>query len=99
MKLFKIILLLILFSCSAYSQELNVGGIIGGTPSSSFEVVALGGAIEYKPEKAIISFNTDPVFLLGTEDLIFTVPLYLKFRIGNKLRFCPLFGVFKRTNA
>ena len=91
---------LLLLSIYTYSQELNVGGIIGVEPKIvDSRIVSFGGAIEYRPVKSIVSLNTDPVLLLCCKNAIFSFPLYLKFIIGNKIRFYPNFGGFIRTNS
>ena len=100
----KTILLIIVTLISSYSysfsQELNIGGTIGAGPKNNdFRIVTLGATVEYMPVKSIVSLNTDPVFLFDSKDLMLTVPLYLKLIIGKKIRFCPAFGGFIRTNS
>jgi len=100
----KIILLMLVTLISSYSysfsQELIIGGTIGtGPKSNDFRIVTFGGTVEYRPVKSIISLNTDPILLFDSKDLMLTVPLYLKLIIGNKIRFCPTFGGFIRTNS
>lgn len=90
----------ILFSLFSFSQELNFGGIIGTGPKiNKLNILTFGGTIEYRPNKALISLNSDPILLVYNKEIMLTVPLYLKLIIGNKIRFCPTIGGFVRTNA
>ena len=101
MKTILLILVTLISSYSySFSQELNIGGTIGAGPKNNdFRIVTFGGTIEYRPVKSIVSLNTDPILLFNSKDLILTFPLYLKLIIGNKIRFCPTFGGFIRTNS
>ena len=95
-----ILLSILLFTClQGTAQELNVGGFAGAGPWTwGVNIGAMGGTVEYRPAKAIFSINAEPYLLFNTTDLLFTAPLYLKFIIGNRFRFCPTVGGFWRSN-
>jgi len=100
MRTFLIIISFLVSSNILFSQELNIGGIIGtASRIYDFKTIAIGGTVEYRPAKSILSLNSDPTLWFNKEGQILTVPVYLKFIIGNKLRFCPAFGGFVRSNA
>ena len=66
---------------------------------NNLNMLTIGGAFEYKPKKANFSLNTDPFLLILKKRIILTEPISLKLKIGNKLKFCPAFGLFVRTNS
>jgi hypothetical protein len=80
---------LALVAGNLHSQELNLGGLTGlGFLSENGLSFNIGAIIEYRPNKALFSINSE----------ILTYPLYLKFIIGKKFRFCPSLGGFFRSN-
>ncbi len=83
-----------------FSQELNVGGFSATNwkVESSANILGVGASIEYRPKKAVISFNSDISIFWVNRAPITTFPLTFKIIIGNKLRVCPTFGGFIRTN-
>jgi hypothetical protein len=94
------IISIILISSYSYSQEFNLGANVGTELiHDNFNVVFIGGSSEYRPLKSLITFNFDPYILYTEKKLILTSPLYIKFIIGNKIRFCPTLGTFIRTNS
>jgi hypothetical protein len=100
----RLILLFSLIICSCYSQEINLGASIGSNLANEFHVFTLSGLIEYSPKHAIFSIETDPTLLYSNtysanNKVILSMPLYLKYRIGNKFRVCPNIGGFIRTNG
>ena len=90
--------ILILISFKTFSQELNIGGNLGICPIY-LGMFIIGGTLEYKPEKPIISINTDPNIIFYKDRIVLTEPIYLKLNIGNRLRFCPTFGAFIRSGS
>ncbi len=92
--------LLLFISFFAAAQELNVGGFAGTGPWTwGVSGGVLGGAVEFRPGQAIFSINTEPNIIFNSEDLFFTAPLYMKFILGNRFRFCPTMGGFWRSNG
>ncbi len=90
----------ILIPSFLFSQELNIGGQIGTYASDiNYGVVTFGGNIEYRPKNSFVSINNELSFYYYKNELVLTVPLYLKIIIGNKFRVCPTFGGFVRTNS
>lgn len=91
----------IFISGFCFSQELNFGGFIGTGPiATDYQLfLTLGGTIEFRPKKSIISFNLDPTIHFYDHKAAFTAPLYFKFNIGNKFRVCPTIGTFLRTTG
>ena len=57
-----------------------------------------GGAVEFRPSHAVFSLNAEPYVLFNSQDLLFTAPLYFKFILGNRFRFCPTIGGSWRSN-
>ncbi len=99
MKTVLILLAAFVFS-NSYSQELNIGAFAGaGTKTINSRVVAFGGTVEFRPIEARVSFNADPFLVILPDETLLTTPVYLKIIIGDKIRFCPSFGGFIRTNA
>ena len=99
MKTVLVLIAIFIFS-SAYSQELNVGVMVGpGALALDSKMITFGTTVEYKPTKAMLSFNIDPFLISLPDKLIFTAPVYLKFIFGDQIRFCPTFGGFIRSNA
>ena len=95
-----ILLMFLLLSASGHSQELNIGGFAGNGPViDGFYVGTIGGTVEYKPSKAILSFNAEPYLLTNFSEVLITFPLFLKFIIGNRFRVCPTGGGLVRTNG
>jgi hypothetical protein len=94
-----LILIALFLPGGLFSQELSVGGAIGSGPLNERSLFTLGAAVEYRPLKSMVSFNIDPFLVITDGELVLTGPLYLKFSIGNKIRFCPAFGGFFRTNG
>jgi hypothetical protein len=104
----RILLLLLIFILSPdlFSQELNIGLNAGTALQGDInKVIMLGGILEYRPliesenNRSVVAFETNPFLLVSDKDLMLTLPVYLKFIIGNKIRFCPLIGGFARTNS
>lgn len=95
-----ILLLFLLISSQIYSQQqFNIGAELGDVfLKGDYKNIGFGGEIEYKPRLALISFNFDPILNIPDKNLIFTLPIYLRFIIGNKIKFCPEVGVFYRSN-
>jgi hypothetical protein len=96
-----IILFLISLSSVCRSQEHNLGGELGVISEFDFipQAVTLSALFEFRPKNAFFSINTNPGLVVGREDLLFgSFPLFLKFIIGDKYRFCPKFGAFYWTN-
>ena len=84
MKTVLVLIAIFIFS-SAYSQELNVGVMIGpGALALDSKMITFGTTVEYKPTKAMLSFNIDPFLVSLPDKLIFTAPVYLKFIFGNQ---------------
>ena len=83
------------------SQEYNIGGELGVLSDFKFSnpAVNLNALFEFRPQNAFFSFNTNPGIIVVKEDLIIgSFPLFFKFIIGNKYKFCPKFGAFYWTN-
>jgi hypothetical protein len=92
--------LLILAGLAIQGQELNVGGFAGTGPWTwGVSGGVLGGAVEFRPGHAIFSLNAEPHIIFNSGDLFFTAPLYMKFILGNRFRFCPTMGGFWRSNG
>jgi len=89
------------FSIVLHSQEINAGLNVGLVPldNNSTLSFSLGSNVEYRPTHAFFSFNTDPFVLFYNSKAIITVPIYLKFIVGKKLRFCPSAGGFVRSSG
>jgi hypothetical protein len=95
-----LILSIVLISSYSYSQEFNLGGYVGTELiHDNHNIVSFAGTAEFRPFKSPITFNFDPSLFYVENKLILTSPLYFKFIIGEKIRFCPTFGLFIRTNA
>lgn len=90
----------IIVSSLVFSQELSVGGFVATNLKikTSSEILGFGASIEYRPKKSVVSINSDILFFYVNNGPIATFPLYIKIIIGNKLRVCPEFGGFIRTN-
>ncbi|MFZ4739877.1 MAG: hypothetical protein ACOYLE_01795 [Bacteroidales bacterium] len=101
MRIVLVLIATLIFS-NTYSQELSIGGTFGfGTELKTFitRTKTFGGSFEFRPHESIISLNVDPFLIFIPNKVILTTPIYFKFIIGNKLRFCPTIGGFIRTNA
>lgn len=99
MKTVFILLAAFVFS-NVYSQELNIGAFAGAGPKTiNSRVVAFGGTVEFRPIEARVSLNADPFLVILPDETLLTTPVYLKLILGDKVRFCPAFGGFIRTNA
>ncbi len=97
---FSLTIFIFLFSFTLFSQKFSYGGTVGTGFIKDTKIITFGGALEFKPQKVLLSINSDPFILLTDKrNLIFTVPIYLKIILGNKLRVCPLVGGFVRTNS
>ena len=94
-----IVIISLLFTNCLFAQELSIGGVVGAGPLNEKSLFSFGTAVEYRPLKSIMSVNLDPFVVISEGKVILTTPLYLKFIIGKKVRFCPSFGGFIRTNA
>jgi len=83
-----------------FSQELNIGGFVttNWIIDNNSEILGFGANIEYKPNKIRVSINSDISIFWVEKGPIATLPLSLKIIIGNRLRVCPTFGGFVRTN-
>ncbi|NOU45887.1 MAG: hypothetical protein HOO86_02355 [Bacteroidales bacterium] len=94
------IVLLLTFTSLAFSQEFYVGGFAATNwkVETSSEILGFGANIEYRPNKSVLSFNSDISRFWVEKSPITTFPLSLKLIIGNKIRICPTFGGFIRTN-
>ncbi len=107
----KIILLIIglLVHLTSFSQEINIGPAFGaGLLASNKGLLSAGIVIEYKPKNLTMSFNIEPVVLFSSvteynhvypEKAVGSIPVYVKFFIGNKLRFCPFAGGLITTTS
>ncbi len=95
----KIILIIAfcLISTLSFAQEINLGGGLGS--DKEFNFIGLHSYIELRPDKSLFSLNIDPSFHTAKSSSFFTIPVYLKMIIGNKLRVCPSIGAFVRTNS
>lgn len=96
-----IILFFLGFGSICRSQEYNLGGEVGVISEIDFsqQGVGLSALFEFRPKNAFFSINTNPGLVVDKEDVLFgSFPLFLKFIIGNKYRFCPKFGAFYWTN-
>ena len=92
-------ILLFLSGLAIQAQELNVGGFAGAGPWTwGVNIGVMGGAVEFRPSRAAFSLNDEPYLLFNSQELLFTAPLYLKFILGNRFRFCPTMGGFWRSN-
>ena len=80
-----------------FPQEFNLGGNLG--ISTDTKKLTLGGSVEYRPYRSLISFNADPFLLFDENEAILTFPLYFKKIIGSSVRFCPNLGAFVRSNG
>lgn len=101
MKKMKTITIVLLLFVSGFSsaQDLNVGlELCGGPNVNDRNIISLGPIIEYRPVASFVSLNSGLLFLLTKDKAILTIPLSLKFIIGDKIRFCPAIGGFYRTN-
>ena len=87
----------ILFLNSVFSQELNTGVNIGIAPIANEVYFSAGISLEYRPENAFFSLNTDPFLMFNSDHSLVTLPLYLKTIFGDKFRFSPSGGGFFRT--
>jgi len=95
-----VIFILALFISKIFiAQELNIGvEFTGGPKASEAKIVALGPIIEYRPVKSIVSINSGIIVFVYKNQSLVTIPLSLKFIIGNTVRFCPSIGGFLRAN-
>jgi len=95
-----VVLILTLFiSKTFFGQELNIGlEFTGGPRASEARVVSVGPIIEYRPVKSLVSINSGIILYVYKNESLVTIPLSLKFIIGNTIRFCPSIGGFLRTN-
>jgi hypothetical protein len=94
-----IIIVFLLTAGISTAQELNVGvEFAGGSKTNNSNIFALGPIIEYRLTESILSFNSGVLFLFTKGESVITLPLNLKFIIGNKIRFCPTVGGFIRSN-
>lgn len=99
MKTVLLLLAAFIFS-NTYSQELNIGGFAGiGPKTLNTRIIVFGGSVEFWPIKARVSLNADPFLVILPDETLLTTPVYLKLILGDKVRFCPAFGGFIRTNA
>jgi hypothetical protein len=90
---------LALVAGNLHSQELNLGGLTGlGFLSENGLSFNIGAVVEYRPNNALFSINNEIDFLVVQDEFLLTYPLYLKFIIGKKFRFCPSLGGFFRSN-
>ena len=98
MRILLITICLFLFS-SVLSQEFNIG-IQTGTDIGIYRYgyIVLGTQTEYRPPKALFSFNGDILFFTHNNDLVVMTPIYLKAIIGKSIRFNPLIGGFVNSN-
>jgi hypothetical protein len=94
-----LILISILISGSSFSQEFILGVNVGYIPNLQPHLISYGGSVEFRHEESVMSYNFDPFLINVNDKFIFTAPVYLKYIIGKRLRFCPLAGGFVRTNA
>jgi hypothetical protein len=95
-----LVFIVTLISAYSYSQELNVGGSIGTGPKSlNATILTFGGTAEFRLAGSPVSINTDPNLAFISDKTELTIPVYLKFIIGNKLRFCPTVGGFVRIHG
>ena len=80
---------------SILSQEFNIG-IQTGTDIGIYRYgyIMLGTLTEYRPPKALFSFNGDILFINHHDDFMVMTPIYLKAIIGKSIRFTPLIGGF-----
>ncbi len=79
---------------------MNLGGSIGSELlRDNYTIFNAAGIAEFRAYKSLISFNFNPSLSIFENQLILTTPLYLKFLIGDKIRLCPTFGLFIRSNA
>lgn len=92
-----ILILFYIATINCNSQEINVGIHGGLIPLEKNLYSTLGGSFEYRPKNAIFSINTDPFLIIYQRNVLLTEPIYLKFIIGNKFRFCPAAGGFVRS--
>ena len=100
-KLFGILLFYLCLPWVCRSQEYNVGvelGVISDFGLNN-QAVNLNGLFEFRPANAFFSINTNPGLIVTKEGSIFgSIPLFMKFIIGDKYKFCPKFGTFYWTN-
>ena len=96
-----ITLILILFiSGISYGQELNIGiEFTGGPRLNEANVIALGPIIEYRLRESVVSINSGIIFHVYKNESLITLPIGLKFILGNTVRFCPIIGGFLRSNS
>jgi len=91
----------------AYSQELNTGICVGLNSIPDDEEIVpdeknsatLAAVVEYRPDKAFFSLNTEARFIFEEENTVVHFPLSFKFVIGNKFRICPSLGAYINTNS
>jgi len=92
---------IISYSLHGFSQELNIGGFLGAPYQKDLNSFYpfVGPEIEFRPENSILSLTINPYLIFPDKETIATFPFYLKFILGKKIRFCPSFGGFIRTNS
>jgi hypothetical protein len=95
------VLIFSLNSLSLCAQELNIGSNLGYKFIKDSQAIyrgeknalTLGGVFEFRPKHAIFSLNAEARCFFEKK-IIVQFPIYLKFIIGNKVRFCPSLGAF-----
>ena len=93
-----LLIIVTLFAISVgYSQQLNLGANIGSVDGCSIKTV--GATIEFRPSKSFFTINSAPFLFMNDRNPVVTLPLSIKFFIGNKIRVCPSYGLFLRTNS
>jgi hypothetical protein len=91
-----LVLFISLISTIGFSQELNVGVELGQVVN--YKTPTVGASIEYRPYKSMVSINANPYLLMGSNhNPILTLPLYLKFNFGKRIKVCPDLGAYIRS--
>jgi hypothetical protein len=99
MKFVLIVFSSLIFSVG-YSQQFNIGASISSIATTcNLSDVSYGATIEYQPKNALFSVNSDPfVFRNSEHKSIVTLPLSIRFIMGNSIRIRPNLGLLVRSD-
>ena len=88
-------LILLLALNSVCAQIINVGfGLETEVENWPF---AINASFEISPNNSVLSFNLDPSFSDFNNQFTLTLPAYVKFSFGKKVKVAPMVGGFSRS--